>query len=139
MAPVVSFHDELVSSRDQRESVRVVEGLRDVLAEGVAGTARGNAPATPVVRVGPEEVTHWTLVRDLLESVQGADVIQSVDTWAEAAMETEDLAVHQCRQGEIIEQILSRNIALLLRISHLTLRLCTLHDVQAEVQGSKKI
>ena len=48
-------------ARDERESVGVVERLRDVLAKRVASPARGNAPAAPVVGVRPQQVTHGAL------------------------------------------------------------------------------
>ena len=37
MTPIVSLHDELMRARHERESVRVVERLGDVLAECVTG------------------------------------------------------------------------------------------------------
>lgn len=49
--PVVALHDQLVSSRDQCQAVGRIELLRDVLPKGVPCTARGDAPAAPVVRV----------------------------------------------------------------------------------------
>ena len=39
----------------------MVECFGDVLTEGVASTTGGDAPAAPVVRVGPEQVAHRTL------------------------------------------------------------------------------
>ena len=63
VTPVVSLHDELVGPGDEREPVGVVERLADVLAEGVAGAAGRDAPATAVVGVGPQEVAHRALGR----------------------------------------------------------------------------
>ena len=102
----------------------MVECLGDVLTEGVSRTPGGDAPAAPVVRVGPEQVAHRTLtiflvvihiffhcqnvpdlVRDLLQPVEGADVVEGVDAGGEAAMEAEDLAVHQRGQGQVVKQI----------------------------------
>ena len=61
VAPVVALHDELVGPRHEREAVGVVEGLADVLPKGVPGTPRGNAPATTVIGVRPQQVTHGAL------------------------------------------------------------------------------
>ena len=63
--PGVALHDELVRTRDQVEAVGVVELLAYVLPESVSGAARRDAPAAAVVRVGPEQVAHGTLVGDL--------------------------------------------------------------------------
>ena len=65
VAPVVALHDQLVGPGDEGELVGVVELLGDVLAEGVARASRRNAPAAPVVWVGPEQVTHRPLMRHL--------------------------------------------------------------------------
>ena len=62
VAPVVPLHDELVRPRDERQPVRVVERLGDVLAEGVAGAAGRDAPAPAVVRIGPQKIAHRTLM-----------------------------------------------------------------------------
>lgn len=45
------LHNQLVSTGHQCEAVGVVESLRDVLAESVAGSSRGDAPATTIIRV----------------------------------------------------------------------------------------
>ena len=95
MRPVVSFHYQLVSPGHQSQAVGVVESLRDVLAEGVSRPPGRDAPASSVIRVGPEEVTHGTLVRNLLQPVQGSDVIQSVDTGGQTTVQAEYLTVNQ--------------------------------------------
>ena len=83
----------------------MVEGLRDILTKGVSGAPGGDAPAAPVIRVRPEEITHGALVRHLLQPVQGPDVVQRVDAGGEAAVQTEDLAVHQRREGQVVKQV----------------------------------
>ena len=55
------LHHKLVGSADECEAIVVVEVFRDVLAEGVAGPARGYSPAAPVVRIRPQQVTHGPL------------------------------------------------------------------------------
>ena len=55
------LHDQLVGSGDQGQAVGVVEGLRYVLAEGVPGPSGRDSPASAVVRVWPQQVTHRTL------------------------------------------------------------------------------
>ena len=49
MAPVVAVHHQLMSSADKFEAVSLVELLAYVLAKGVAGTSRGDAPAHALV------------------------------------------------------------------------------------------
>lgn len=79
LRPVVSLHDKLMCSRNQSKAIVMVECFRDVLSKGVTCTSRRDSPSTSIIRIGPEKVTHWTLVWHLLDSVQRANVIESVD------------------------------------------------------------
>lgn len=73
--PLVALHDELMRAAYEIDAVRVVE-LRDhVGAEQVAGAARAHAPADDLLRVGPEQVAHGTLVRHLLFAIDRPDLI----------------------------------------------------------------
>ena len=51
MAPVVSIHNKLVGSGNQREPIVVVELLGDVLPKSVTSPTGGYAPPTAVVWV----------------------------------------------------------------------------------------
>lgn len=82
---------------DHLQVVRVVELLRDVLAEGVARSSRVHAPTRPVVRVTPQQVAHRPLVRHLLESFQRSDVIQGLNTRGKAAVQAKELPFHHGR------------------------------------------
>ena len=81
----------------------MVELLGDVLAEGVPGASWRNAPTTPIIWVRPEQVADWALVRSLLNPIELPNLVQSVDTWREAAMEAEDGVVDHCRQRQVVE------------------------------------
>lgn len=67
------LHDQLVGTGYQCEAVGVVECLGDVLAKGVAGSTRRDAPATAVVRVRPQQVTHGALHEEE-EEEEGGDL-----------------------------------------------------------------
>lgn len=75
------------------------------LAKGVTGATRRDSPATPVIGIGPEQIAHGTLVRNLLQAVEGPNVIQTVDRGTEASVQAEDLPVDECRQWQVVEQI----------------------------------
>ena len=51
LRPVVTLHDQLMGSRNERESVILVEGLRNVLAKSVASAAGRYSPSAAVVGV----------------------------------------------------------------------------------------
>ena len=105
LAPVVAVHDQLVGPGDELQVVRVVELLRDVLAEGVAGSSRRNSPAAPVVGVGPKQVAHGPLVRHFLHSGERLDLVERVDAGREAAVQTKYLGFHHGCDGQIVEEV----------------------------------
>ena len=75
VCPVVAVHDELMSARNPRQVIGVVELLRDVLAEAVAGTTRGDAPTAALIGVGPQQVADGALVRSLLHAIKLTDLV----------------------------------------------------------------
>ena len=81
----------------------MVELLRNILAKRVPGTSGRDAPAAAVIGVGPQEIANGSLVRHLLDSVKLSDLVESVDGWRETTMETEDLALNNSREGQVIE------------------------------------
>lgn len=94
-----------MGSSHQRQAVVVVEGLGDILAKSVTRTSRRDAPSAPVIRVGPEQVAHGTLVRHLLYAVERPDVVERVDAGREAAVQAEDLVVDERGEGEVVEEV----------------------------------
>jgi len=131
--PVVPLHHQLVSSGHQGQTIAVVECLGDVLTKCVSSSSGRDSPATSVIRVRPEQVAHGTLVRNLLESVQGADVVQSVDAGRQSSMETEDLTVHQGSQRKIVKQIgeIFPNIGIAILPQTLVIKSIDLGDLSA--------
>ena len=73
------------------------------LTEGVSRPPGRYSPPAPIIRVGPEQIAHGALVGNLLEPVQGSDVVQRVDAGGQTAVETEDLTVNQRSQGQVVE------------------------------------
>ena len=83
----------------------MIKRLADILAESVPRTTGTYTPAATVIRVAPEQITHGPFVGDLLDAVQGADVVEGVDGGGEAAVETEDLVVDEGRQRQVVEEV----------------------------------
>ena len=81
----------------------MVELLRNILAKRVPGTSGRDAPAAAIIGVGPQEIANGSFVRHLLDSVKLSDLVKSVDGWRETTMETEDLALNNSREGQVIE------------------------------------
>mmetsp|Transcript_39432 Transcript_39432/g.127611 ORF Transcript_39432/g.127611 Transcript_39432/m.127611 type:complete len:314 (-) Transcript_39432:100-1041(-) len=103
---LVPLHRQLVRAGDELEVVCVQELVGDVGTKDVAGAARGDAPALDVVvRVGPHQVAHRAVVRDLLLPVDDADLVEGVDGGGEAAVHAEDLVLDQRRERQVVEDL----------------------------------
>ena len=103
--PLVPLHHQLVSPADHLDVVGGVELADHVAAEEVAGPSGRDSPPLSVLWVRPQEVAHRTVVRNLLLPVDGPDLVEGLDAGTEAAVNTEDLAVNDGREGEIVEYL----------------------------------
>ena len=77
--------------RNQRQTIVVVKRLTDVLTERVTCATRRYAPATSVVGIRPQEVTHRSFMRYLLHTINAPYVVKGVDGWREASVKAKDL------------------------------------------------
>ena len=83
-----------MSSRNHLQVVGVVELLRNVLSESVAGSSRVHAPPGTVIGVAPEQIAHWAFMRHFLEPLQSSNVIEGFDAGGEPSMEAEELILN---------------------------------------------
>mmetsp|Transcript_3560 Transcript_3560/g.6810 ORF Transcript_3560/g.6810 Transcript_3560/m.6810 type:complete len:278 (+) Transcript_3560:505-1338(+) len=102
---LVALHHQLMRARDQLDCVCRVELRNHVAAEEVAGAARAEAPAVNILRVGPHEVAHGAVVRNLLLAVDDPYLVERVDRWRQAAVYAENLVLDERREGEIVENL----------------------------------
>jgi hypothetical protein len=108
MTPVVTLynfikdvnyiHDKLMSSCYQLKSICMVKLFWNILSKCVPGTPWRYAPAASLIRVWPQQVTHSSLMRNLLDSVKLSDLVKVVKTGRKTAMQTEDLVLNNCSQ-----------------------------------------
>lgn len=49
--------------------------MNDITSKEITSTTRGNTPVFDFFRVTPHKVTHWAVMRNLLLSVDGANLI----------------------------------------------------------------
>ena len=80
-----------MSARHQSEAITMIKSLGNILSKSVTGTTRRDTPTSPVVGVGPQKVTHGTLVGYLLKTVQSANVVQSVNAGTQTSVKAENL------------------------------------------------
>jgi len=102
---LVSIHHELMRSHSQREAIRGVPAIGDVLAEDVAGATRRDSPRDPILRVGPDEVADRAVVGHLVEAVQFTHIVQRVELRGEASVNAEDLVVDDDTERKVVEQV----------------------------------
>lgn len=105
LGPVVTLHYQLVRPCHQSQAIVVIECLRNILPECVSSTTGRDTPAASVVGVTPQKVAHGTLVRDLLNPIQRADVVEGVNRRTQTAVQTEDLVLDKCGEGEVVEKV----------------------------------
>jgi len=67
---------------------QILMGLRAVVFEGI----------------GPQKITHWAKRGGLAKTVDLANVIEGGDVRGDSSVDTEELLVHQCGQGEGVER-----------------------------------
>ena len=104
VTPVVSVHDELMGTGNSLQAICLVELLGDVLAEGVARTARRDAPTAAVIGVRPQQVANGALVGHFLNAIKLPNLIESVNGRGETAVQAENLILDDSSQGEVVKQ-----------------------------------
>mmetsp|Transcript_31083 Transcript_31083/g.91139 ORF Transcript_31083/g.91139 Transcript_31083/m.91139 type:complete len:336 (-) Transcript_31083:76-1083(-) len=102
---LVPLHHQLVRARDQVDRVGRAELGDHVAAKEVARASRRQPPPVDVLRVGPHQVAHRAVVRDLLLPVDDADLVEGVDGGGEAAVHAEDLVLDQRRERQVVEDL----------------------------------
>ena len=91
--------------RNQGQSIRVIELLGNVLSKRVAGPSGTDPPPAPVIRIGPQQIAHRSLMRDLLDPIQLPDLVQTVQTGRKTSMKTENLVFDHGGQREQVEEV----------------------------------
>lgn len=90
---------------NQCEAVVMIERFRNILTEGIAGTSWRYPPPTSIIRIRPQQIAHRALVRNFLNSVEGSDVIQRIDTRRETTVQAENLIFDKCGERKVIEEV----------------------------------
>lgn len=102
---LIALVDEGVGADQQGELVVLNEFLGDVRAEAEAGSSGVGGEARLVAGVAPEEVCDSSCVGDLLEPVEGADLLDGGDAGREASVGAEYVSGDQGDQWERIENL----------------------------------
>jgi hypothetical protein len=81
MGPVVSIHDQLMSTGDEFQVVGMVELLRDVLSEGVTSTTRWNTPSTTIIGIWPKQIANGSINKEWLFCRKIMKISMSYPSW----------------------------------------------------------
>jgi hypothetical protein len=68
----------------------------NIWSESITSTTGGDTPTIAIFRVRPHQITDGSLMRHLLGSSQGLDLVNGVEGRTEACMGAEDLSSHTC-------------------------------------------
>lgn len=98
-----AVHDELMSAGDHFKIVDVVKFGRDTGSEEPASASWGESPSLDLLWVGPHEVAEGALVWDLHAAFEQANLVEGLDVWREATMDTEDLSFNDGTDAEEVE------------------------------------
>lgn len=74
LAPIVTFHNKLVSSGNKTQPISMVKLCCYILTKCIPGTSRRYSPTTSIIWVRPQEITHWTLMRNLFKERLGLQI-----------------------------------------------------------------
>ena len=105
MAPVVTFHDKLMGTGDECESIGTIELFRHILTESVTSTTRRDTPSAAIIGIGPKQIAHRSLVRNLLETIQSTNTIESINERRQSSVKTEDAVLNQSSERQKVEQV----------------------------------
>jgi hypothetical protein len=94
---------------NESQPIGAVEGLGIVLAKGVTSTTWRDTPTRTILGIGPQQITHRSLMGHFLDAIQGSDVIQSIDRGTQTTMEAEDLVLDQSSQRQEVEESSERS------------------------------
>lgn len=75
------------------------------MTEGVSSTSWGDTPTQSLIRVRPDQVTHWALLWDLLNAILLSNLVDVVDTWGETTVEAKHLLVNKGSQWQVVEEL----------------------------------
>ena len=92
-------------STDQVNTILSIELFNNLASEEISSSTWTYHPPWNVIWVGPHEITHGSIVRNLLFAINHSDLIQSAYRWRQAAMDAEDFVVNDGCQGQIVKDL----------------------------------
>lgn len=83
---------------NQLQVIDMTEICCDLGTKDPSCTTSVDSPILNILRVTPHQVAEWTFVGNLNAPIDGSNLIDSLDLWAESAMDTHDLSVDDSTQ-----------------------------------------
>lgn len=88
-----------MSTSYQVETIDVAKVVGDSRAEDPACSSSVDGPIFDIFRVAPHQIAEGTFMRHLNSSVDGSDLIDSLDLGAETTMNAENLTINDGTNG----------------------------------------
>jgi hypothetical protein len=102
---LVALVDQLMSTRNQLESIDMVELRCDFIPEQPPRPTRRNSPGANVLRITPDEIAEGAFVGDLLSASNDTDLVNCADFRTQPTVDAEDFAVNDGAEDEEIEDL----------------------------------
>jgi hypothetical protein len=102
---LVALIDQLMSSGNQLQPIDVIEFGGDLVSEEPACTTGRYRPGLNVLRIGPDQITESTLMRDLLSTCDNSNLINSTDFRAETTVDAEHFAIDDSGKDQEVEHL----------------------------------
>lgn len=61
----IYLHHKLMSTNNQRKTISTKKRFGNIIAKGMTSTTRTSSPANTIIRIRPQQVTHWAFLRNL--------------------------------------------------------------------------
>lgn len=102
----IPLHTQLMGTKDMVHTVEREEFLHDRGTKRVPSASRTDRKVFLLrVGIGPNQICHGPLVRDLSEAIDHFDLIYMVNRRTETAMNTEDGVIDHNAKGQEVEHV----------------------------------
>jgi hypothetical protein len=94
VGPIITSHDQLVSSSDEFEVIRSVELLGHILSKSIASSSRRDSPSCLLIGIRPKKVAHGSFMRHFLDPIKVPNLIKRLERGRETSMKAENLILN---------------------------------------------
>ena len=103
--PFVALHDQLMSSTNHLNIICSIELTDNIASKQISCSSWWHSPSLGVLWVTPEEITHGSIMGNLLLPVYCSDLVKCLYTGTQPSVNTEYLSIDNGWQREIVKYL----------------------------------